>query len=425
MNISTWFAVSPTGSKVPGPSILGRRKACFRQRAQTVVVGLGFAGVLGLGGTLGTQSANAQNASYPAGPPVKLSLVATASQPIGVYGRRGDDRPYVIEKAGRIRILQGATWGPTALDIRDRVSVDNERGLFAMAFHPADPTRLFVSYAALDGALMLSEFTMGEIVADAASERVLLRIPHPNNDHYGAALLFDKSRHLLFSTGDGGGVGTKGGVGDKPNNAQNRNVLLGKILRIDPSAEDTRAYQIPIDNPFVSGRTQSGTSSQPAAPEVWAYGLRNPWRMTLAADGYLWVADVGQASWEEINRVPITKPAVDFGWRLREGMHAYRGGRKLPETTDPIFEFAHTGGRCAVIGGVVVDDRAALPALIGRYLFGEVCSGRIAALTVSGSRPQAVDLGDRTAYLTFLGAGPDGRVYATSLNGGVYRLEPA
>ena len=128
-------------------------------------------------------AARAQGPSYPAGPPTKLALVATAAQPIGVYGRRGDSRPYVIEKAGRIRILDGATWGPTVLDLRAKVSTDNERGLFAMTFHPTDNGRLFVSYAALDGSLMLSEFMVGELIADPASERVLLSIAHPNDDH--------------------------------------------------------------------------------------------------------------------------------------------------------------------------------------------------------------------------------------------------
>jgi glucose/arabinose dehydrogenase len=370
-----------------------------------------------------TGFADAQSPSaYPSGPPVKLELVATAAQPIGVYSRPNDKRPYVIEKAGRIRALDGATWGPTLLDIHSKVSTDNERGLFAMAVDPIDAKRMFVSYAAVDGALTLSEFTIAGDTADPATERIVLKIAHPNDDHYGAALVFDSTGSLLFSTGDGGGVGTKGGVGDQFNNAQNRNVLLGKILRIDPRQNDTRAYQIPVGNPYPTGKFRSGTSSIPAAPEVWAFGLRNPWRMTLDAEGMLWIADVGQASWEEINRVPVTKAGTNFGWRLREGMHAYRGGRKLPESVDPVFEFAHTKGRCAVIGGVKVGVEAELPKLTGQYLFGEVCSGRVAALDFSKGKPTASDLGDRTPYLTFVGVGPDGRVYVTSINGGVYRI---
>jgi glucose/arabinose dehydrogenase len=362
---------------------------------------------------------------YPLGPPIKLSLVATASQPVGVYRRPNDPRPYVVEKTGRIRALDGATWGPTLLDLRAKVSTENERGLFAMAVDPTDPTRLYVTYAARDGALTLSEFQINGDVADPETERVVLRIAHPNDDHYGAALLFDPSNHLLVSTGDGGGVGTRGGVGDRENNAQNPTVLLGKILRIDPRKNGSRAYQIPTDNPFATGK-MPGISAKPAAPEVWAVGLRNPWRMSLDDSGMLWVADVGQASWEEINRVPVTQPAADFGWRLREGMHAYRGGRRLPGSIDPVFEFAHTKGRCAVIGGVVVGAKAGLPNLTGRYLFGELCSGRVAALDVTGTAPVRAtvsDLGDRSAYLTFVGQGPDDRIYATSLNGGVYRID--
>jgi glucose/arabinose dehydrogenase len=381
---------------------------------------------LGALSTLTTSTVEAQVApTYPVGPPVKLALVATAVQPVGVYGRPNDSRPYIIEKAGRIRALAGATWGPTLLDLRSKVSTDNERGLFAMAVDPTDPLRMYVTYAARDGALTLSEFQLDGDVAVLESERVVLRISHPNDDHYGAAILFDPSNHLLVSTGDGGGVGTKGGVGDQQNNAQNPNVLLGKILRIDPRKNGQRPYQIPSDNPYASGKLP-GISAKPAAPEVWATGLRNPWRMSLDATGMLWVADVGQASWEEINRVPVAQPAVNFGWRLREGMHSYRGGRRLPGSVDPVFEFAHSKGRCAVIGGVVVRAKSELPNLTGRYLFGELCSGRLAALDVSGtasSKATAVDLGDRSAYLTFIGAGPDDRVYATSLNGGVYRVD--
>jgi glucose/arabinose dehydrogenase len=386
-----------------------------RHRASLTGLALTLSSLTGL--------ANAQSPSaYPPGPPVKLSLVATAAQPIGVYARPNDARPYVIEKAGRIRALDGATWGPTLLDIHTKVSTDNERGMFAMAVDPTDAKRMFVSYAAIDGALTLSEFTIAGDAADPASERVVLRIPHANNDHYGAALVFDPSGALLVSTGDGGGVGTKGGVGDQFNNAQNRNVLLGKILRIDPRQNGSRAYQIPANNPYVTGKLQSGTATIQAAPEVWAFGLRNPWRMTLDAEGMLWVADVGQASWEEINRVPVTEAGLNFGWRLREGMHAYRGGRKLPDAVDPIFEFAHSKSRCAVIGGLKVNVEAELPKLNGQYVFGEVCSGRLAALDFSKGKPKATDLGDRTAYLTFVGSGPDGRLYATSLNGGVYRI---
>jgi glucose/arabinose dehydrogenase len=387
-------------------------------------------------------SAAAQGPAYPPGPRVVLTEVASAAQPIGVTGRPGDPATlYVIEKAGRIRTVRGANWGPTLLDIRARVSTSNERGLFALAFNPATD-RAYVTYAALDGAFTLSEFPVDGDVADASAERVLLRVAHPNDDHYGGALLWITDRVstsgapgglLMVGVGDGGGVGTRGGVGDRANNAQNLSVLLGKVLRIDPTpasaSTSSGPYSIPASNPFargvVTGVSTSSGSAVPARPEIWAFGVRNPWRMTIGPDDSLWLADVGQSSWEEINRVPLSKGGINFGWRLREGTKPYRGGRKPAGAMDPVFEFAHDNGRCAVIGGAVGGPRVGVVGLEGKYVFGDVCTGRLAAFDPARPIASAVDLGARTAYLTFVGSGPDGRLYATSINGGVYRIDPA
>ena len=365
--------------------------------------------------------------TLPPGPPVKLLQIATADEPIGAAVRPGSDALYVQEKTGRVRALVGGAWHePAVLDLHAKVSTQNERGLIGLAFSPVDPAHLYATYTATDGALTVSEFPLSSdgMRAHESSERVLLRVAHPNDDHYGGALAFSNDGLLYIGLGDGGGVGTKGGVGDKANNAQNTGVLFGKILRVDPR-QPTGAlpYSIPEGNPFAnSGATGSLGTTSKARPEVFAYGLRNPWRMAIDADGNLWIPDVGQASWEEINRIPATKVGVNFGWRRREGTHAYLGASRPAGAIDPIYEFPHADGRCAVIGGAVAGPHTGVAELVGSYVFGELCTGRLMALQNVNGRWSAVDLGDRLAYLTSVGTAADGTIVATSLNGGVYRV---
>ena len=366
------------------------------------------------------------------GPPVKLVQIATADQPIGAAVRPDSDALYVQEKTGRVRALVGGAWHePAVLDLHAKVSTQNERGLIGLAFSPVDPAHLYATYTATDGALTVSEFPLSGdgMRADESGERVLLRLAHPNDDHYGGALAFANDGLLYIGLGDGGGVGTKGGVGDKPNNAQNTGVLLGKIRRIDPRRPSgALPYSIPEGNPFAGsqalGQTKSLGFTPIARAEVFAYGVRNPWRMSIDADGNLWIPDVGQSSWEEINRIAATKAGVNFGWRKREGTHAYLGGSRPAGATDPIYEFPHADGRCAVIGGTVAGPKTGVAELMGSYVFGELCTGRLLALQNAKGRWSAVDLGDRIAYLTSVGTAPDGRLVATSLNGGVYLVEP-
>ena len=210
--------------------------------------------------TAATPTLPTRGTTLPPGPPVKLVQIATADQPIGTVSRTGDTALYVQEKTGRVRALVNGAWHePAVLDLHTKVSTQNERGLIGVAFSPVDPTHVFVTYSALDAAITLSEFAFDATTlrADESSERVLLRVAHPNDDHYGGALAFSNDGLLYVGLGDGGGVGTKGGVGDKPNNAQNTGVLLGKILRIDPRPSATAPYAIPVSNPFASGRASA------------------------------------------------------------------------------------------------------------------------------------------------------------------------
>ena len=353
---------------------------------------------------------------------VRLTQIGMFEQPVGVVTRPDDPLMYVIEKTGRLKTLAPDGARQTVLDLSKNVSTQNERGLLSVAFPPGDRSRIYVTYTDSVGALMVTEFAYTDARVDPTTERVLLRIPHPNDDHNGGSLAFDADGLLYIGVGDGGGVGTRGGVGDRDNNAQNLNVLLGKILRIDPRPLGDGAYQIPPSNPFVKSSSLK-LSDGKRRPEIFAYGLRNPWRIRID-DGYLWIAEVGQSSWEEINRIPITRVGANFGWRLREGRHAYRGGGKPTGLFEPIFEYPHSDGRCAVIGGTVATSSSGTE-LVGTYVFGDLCTGRFMQLRQTASAGWTMtDLGTRVAYLTSISSGPGGSLIATSLNGGVYRFEP-
>jgi glucose/arabinose dehydrogenase len=376
----------------------------------------------------------------PLGPPSKLVALATAVEPIGVATRpaaTGDEALYVMEKGGKVRALEtnGSWRTPAVLDLSARVSTNNERGLIGLAFPPYSDSLLFATYTEKDGTIVVAEFAFDGKVADPASQRTLLRVPHPNEDHNGGTLQFTKDGYLLIGLGDGGGVGTKGGAGDVKNNAQNLNVLYGKILRIEPrGATAERPYGIPSTNPYARGVTGGLGATMKARPEIWAYGLRNPWRFSLDSSNRLWITDVGQASWEEINQVRVDLPGVNFGWKAREGKHAYKGAAKPRGVTDPIWEFPHADGRCAIIGGVApsvglwsppVATLAETPDVESYFYFGELCTGKVYRLAQSSKGAITVrDLGVKLSYITSIGANQNGDLILTSLNGGIFRLEP-
>jgi glucose/arabinose dehydrogenase len=381
-------------------------------------------------------------ATTPLGPPSKLVPLATAVGPIGVVTRpasTGDEALYVMEKGGKVRALEsnGSWRSPAVLDVSARVSTNNERGLIGLAFPPYSDSLLFATYTEKNGTIVVSEFGFDGKVADPSTERVLLRVPHPNEDHNGGTLVFTRDGFLLIGLGDGGGVGTKGGAGDVNNNAQNLNVLYGKILRIEPrGATADRPYGIPSTNPYAHGVTGSLGATTKARPEIWAYGLRNPWRFSLDAGNQLWITDVGQASWEEINQVPLDRAGVNFGWKAREGKHAYKGAAKPRGATDPIWEFPHADGRCAIIGGaapsagpwspIVASSGAQPPDVIAQFYFGELCTGKVYQLAQSSKGAVTVrDLGVKLSYITSISAGLHDELILTSLNGGIFRLERA
>ena len=272
----------------------------------------------------------------------------------------GSGRIFVLEQRGQIRIVRdGQLLGDPFLDIGDRLTAGGERGLLGLAFHPdfPDDPRFFVNYTDLDGNTVVSSFTAeaGADRADGGSEVVLLRIEQPYPNHNGGALVFGPDGYLYISTGDGGSGG------DPHDNGQRMDTLLGKILRIDVDGSGDTPYAIPPDNPFVD---------QPdALPEIWHLGLRNPWRMSFDREtGDLWIGDVGQGSWEEIDVARAGTGGLNFGWNRVEGFECFQGDTcDDPAFTPPVTAYSHEFG-CSVIGGVVYRGTAQ-PLLAGRYVY--------------------------------------------------------
>ncbi len=261
----------------------------------------------------------------------------------------------------------------------------------------------------LAGDTVIARYLASGDRADPASEVILLRIPQPFANHNGGALAFGPDGYLYIGTGDGGSGG------DPQGNGQSVNTLLGKILRLD--VDGGEPYAVPADNPFAG--------SGGGAPEIWAYGLRNPWRIAFdGPTGDLYIGDVGQNRWEEIDVVPAGAPGgANFGWNVREGLHAYAGDSSAG-LVDPAAEYSHDLG-CSVTGGVVVRDPA-LPAWDGTYLYGDYCSGRVWGLRRSADGAWLNGpLFETGVSISSFGEGSDGRVYLLDYAGTIYRLAAA
>ena len=356
-------------------------------------------------------SANTGTTLPPAPQKTRATQFAVAEQPVGVFMRSGDDTLYVVQKLGKIRAWRNGTFADqSVLDISSQVDADNERGLLGLTFHPTRRDVIYIDYTDKKGNVHVAEIPFNGTVADFSKARDLLNIPKPFNQHNAGTIVFDPSGNLYVSIGDGGGSN------DKFNNGQRKDVLLGKILRINPTPAGKLPYSIPTDNPFAR------SSMSRAKPEIFAYGLRNPWGISLdSATGDLWIPDVGENTREEINRMPKGKSGFNFGWKVREGTQANVGARPVG-SIDPVYDYPHKDGRCAVVGGAVYRGKK-LSALNGWYVFGDVCSGAFAVLRPDGAKWQAMSLEARVPYLTSINQMPDGELIATSLEGGLFRIE--
>ncbi len=329
----------------------------------------------------------------------------------------GTGRLFVVEQAGLILIWRNGQFLATPfLDLRDRVnSSGNEQGLLGLAFHPqySANRRFFVYYTNMDGNLVLARYTADASNpdrADSTSATTLLQIAHPSfQNHNGGDLVFGPDGYLYIGIGDGGSQG------DPHGNGQNRSVLLGKLLRIDVNKEP---YAVPADNPFVGQAN--------VRPEIWAYGLRNPWRFSFdRKTGDLYIADVGQDTYEEVDYQPAgSRGGANYGWNLMEGMHPYKGSYS-PDLTLPVTEYTHAEGGCAIVGGYVYRGTQ-WPQWAGLYFFGDDCSGLIWALGHNQAGWQKALVLKSSLTISSFGEDQAGEIYVLDLQGGaIYKLVPA
>lgn len=334
----------------------------------------------------------------------------------------GSGRLFVVEQAGRIRIIDGDKVVETPfLDISDRVgSSSNEQGLLGLAFAPdyASSGTFFVNYTNRAGDTVISRFqvTADAQVADPASETLVLTFQQPAPNHNGGMILFGPDGMLWVGTGDGGASN------DRFGNGQNPQTLLGKMLRIDVMSDPTQPYTIPADNPWVTAQW----NGQTVRDEIWALGLRNPWRYSFdAATNDLWIADVGQNTWEEVNFVAAgSAGGLNFGWPIMEGLHCFQQAEcDATGLVPPVIEYDHSGN-CSITGGHVY--RGSIPALQGVYFYADYCSMRIWAATPAGDGTWKSDLVLQSdAPITSWGADQDGELYIVEANGHISRLELA
>jgi glucose/arabinose dehydrogenase len=349
----------------------------------------------------------------------RLQPIGDFSSPVYVTSPPGDrSRQFVVEQGGRIMVVRGGRKLSTPfLDLRGQVRAGGEQGLLSMAFAPdyRDSGRFYVYFTDRAGDQRVVEYRRaGADRAEAGSARLVLGMEDSESNHNGGLLLFGPDDLLYIGTGDGGGGGDRHG---SRGNAQDLGSLLGKILRIDPRPAGGRPYRVPDGNPF--------TGRPGARGEIYAYGLRNPWRFSFdRTTGDLVIGDVGQNAWEEIDFVARGRGrGANFGWRPFEGRARYTAGESASGHVAPVIVQSHAAGNCSITGGVVVRDRRL--ALRGRYLFGDLCKGRVISARLSPGRAREVRRTSlRVDSPSSFGEDAQGRVYVTSLNGPVYRIVP-
>jgi glucose/arabinose dehydrogenase len=314
---------------------------------------------------------------------------------------------YVAEKTGTLRRIVNGRASGIALDLRANLSHSSEQGFLGLAFSP-DGKRLYVDYTDANGDSNVDEYTMKGANADASTRRRVLFVDQPYPNHNGGEVVFGPDGELYIGFGDGGSAG------DPQNHAQDLGTPLGKILRIDPKRKGNASYSIPADNPFV-GRAG-------AFAENWMYGLRNPWRFSFdRATGDLWIGDVGQGAYEEVDHAARGAAGINWGWSQREGDHEYKGARPAG-ARDPIVETTHSDGWCAIVGGYVYRGHA-IPRLDGAYLYGDNCRPNIEGVVQRNGRAVAQrDLGITVDGLTTFGEDGTGELYLAAFGGTIYKL---
>lgn len=352
-------------------------------------------------------------------PPVALDveLVGSLDVPVQLTAPAGDARLFVATKGGTVRVFQDGTLLPTPfLDISDIVHQNSEQGLLGLAFDPGYATngRFFVSYTSSASENVVASYTVSTgdpNVANPVAEDIRLRVAQPRSNHNGGHITFGPDGFLYVGRGDGGGGG------DPDHNGQSTATLLGKILRLDVSG--AAGYTIPATNPF-AGSTAS-------RPEIWSWGLRNPWQFTFdRANGDLYIADVGQDDWEEVNVATAGSGAgraLNFGWNIMEGLHCYEpsSGCDMSGLTLPVLEYSHDDG-CSIAGGYVYRG-SAIPALQGTYFYGDLCGTWIRTFRhAGGEATEQADSGLDVGGIIAFGEDAAGELYILTAEGAIYRI---
>lgn len=390
-----------------------RRSAPRVARATTVAVA-----VAGLALSTGCGSPDEGGEPEPAGPQpppeqtapadveVALTEVAIGDSPTaGVAGP--DDTLWIAERPGRVRLLTEDGLSDPVLDISEETTTDGERGLLGITFDP-DFAHVYISYTDRAGDSAVDEFEVSDGEIQTGTRRSVFSLEQPYANHNGGDLAFGPDGMLYLGLGDGGSGG------DPHDHGQDLSTLLGTMVRIDPDGDP---YQIPEGNPFVD--------DPEARDEIWAYGLRNPWRFSFDAEtGDLWIADVGQSDREEVNRVAAGEGAgANFGWSRMEGSLNFSGDEP-DEHVLPVYEY-ETGERCSITGGYVYRGEQ-IPAMQGSYLFSDYCDGGLRMLEVSdGEVTGEVDLGVNAGAVVSFAQGPDRELYVLDLSDAIYRIDPA
>lgn len=338
------------------------------------------------------------------------------ASPVYVTSPPGDPRIFVVEQAGRIRVIKNGVVAPDPfLDITTRVKSGGEQGLLSVAFHP-DYRRngfFFVDFTDRNGDTHIERFKIGSNadLADPASSLLILKIDQPYANHNGGLVMFGLDGMLYVGMGDGGSAG------DPKGNGQDANALLGKILRINVSR--TEPYSIPVGNPYANGAG--------GKPEVWATGARNPWRFAFdRPTGLLYVADVGQNQIEEVDVVAASRGGVNYGWNTMEGDACYHpsSGCNKAGLEIPVLTYTHAGGACSITGGFVYRGRR-LPAIAGHYFYADYCAGWVRSFKYeNGAATDRRDwkLSESVGHIVSFGEDSTGEIYIVAENGRIFRI---
>jgi glucose/arabinose dehydrogenase len=364
------------------------------------------------------ETAPAANPAEPAATRLRLEQVGDRfDHPVYLTAPPADPRLFVVEQDGRIVIVKQGRKLPTPfLDITSKVKSGGEQGLLSVAFHPEyrQNGQLFVNYTDNQGDTRIERYTVGSNadVADPSSAKLVLAIDQPYSNHNGGHVLFGPDGMLYIGMGDGGAGG------DPRGNGQNPNSLLAKLLRLNVNRVDP--YSVPANNPHANGSGGRG--------EIWATGLRNPWRLAFdRAAGLLYIADVGQNELEEINIVPANKAGVNYGWNVMEADKCYRGDScNRTGLQMPALSYNHNGGACSVTGGYVYRGRR-VPAIVGHYFYSDYCAGWIKSFRYEAGRvtDRRDWQTDNLGHVVSFGEDASGEVYILTESGRVWRISGA